>query len=43
MQNSTSTLVALFVAAVFIFIVPLVTLTTRNDNVVQENVKLIVE
>ncbi len=43
MQNSTSTLVALFVAAFFIFIVPLVTLTTRNDNVVQENVKLIVE
>ena len=43
MQNSTSTWVALFVAAVFIFIVPLVTLTTRNDNVVQENVKLIVE
>lgn len=43
MQNSTSTLVALFVAAAFIFIVPLVTLTTRNDNVVQENVKLIVE
>ena len=43
MQNSTSTIIALFVAAVFLFVVPLVTLTERNDNVVQENVKLIVE
>ena len=43
MQNSTSTIIALFVAAVFMFVVPLVTLTDRNDNVVQENVKLIVE
>ena len=43
MQNSTSTVIALFVAAIFLFVVPLVTLTERNDNVVQENVKLIVE
>lgn len=43
MQNSTSTIIALFVAAVFLFVVPLVTLTDRNDNVVEENVKLIVE
>ena len=43
MQSSTSTIIALFAAAVFVFVVPLVTLTERNDNVVQENVKLIVE
>lgn len=43
MQNSTSTIIAVFVAAVLIFVVPLMTLTSRNDNVVQENVKLIVE
>lgn len=43
MQNTTSTIIALFVAAVLLFIVPLVTLTDRNDNVTQENVRLIVE
>lgn len=43
MQNSTSTIIALLVAGVLIFIVPLVTLTDRSDNVAQENVKLIVE
>lgn len=43
MQNSTSTVIAIFLAAVFLFVVPLVTLTDRNDNVVQENVKLITE
>ena len=43
MQSSTSTIIAIFVAAVLLFVVPLVTLTDRNDNVVQENVKLIVE
>ena len=43
MQNSTSTIIALFVGAVLLFVVPIVTLTTRNDNVTQENVKLIVE
>ena len=43
MQNSTSTIIALFVAAILLFIVPLMTLTERNDNVTQENVRLIVE
>ena len=43
MQSSTSTIIAICVAAVLLFVVPLVTLTDRNDNVVQENVKLIVE
>ena len=43
MQNSTSTIIALLVAGVLLFIVPLVTLTDRSDNVTQENVKLIVE
>jgi len=43
MQNSTSTIIALLVAGVLLFIVPLVTLTDRSDNVAQENVKLIVE
>lgn len=43
MQSSTSTIIAIFVAAVLLFVVPLVTLTERNDNVVQENVKVIVE
>ncbi len=43
MQNSTSTIIALIAAGVLLFIVPLVTLTGRTDNVAQENVKLIVE
>lgn len=43
MQSSTSTLIAIFVATVLLFVVPLVTLTERNDNVVQEKVKVIVE
>ena len=43
MQNSTSTIIAIFVAAVLLFVVPIVTLTTRNDNVTQENVKQILE
>ena len=43
MQSSTSTIIAILVAGVLIFIVPLVTLTNRSDNVVQENVSLIVE
>ena len=41
MQNSASTVIALFVASVLIFIVPLVTLTDRNDNVAQENQKFV--
>lgn len=43
MQNTASTIIAVFVAATLLFIMPLVTLTNRNDNVTQENVKLIVE
>ena len=43
MQNSTSTILALVVAGILIFIVPLITLTGRSDNVVQENVELLVE
>ena len=43
MQNTASTIIATFVAAVLLFIAPLVTLTSRNDNVTQENVKLIVD
>lgn len=43
MQNTASTIIAVFVAAILLFIVPLVTLTNRNDNVTEENVKLIVE
>jgi len=43
MQSSTSTIVALLVAGIVLFIVPLVTLTGRSDNVTQENVELIVE
>lgn len=43
MQNTTSTIIALVVAGILIFIIPLVTLTDRSDNVAQENVQLIVE
>ena len=43
MQNSASTILALIVAGVLLFIVPLMTLTDRSDNVAQENVKLLVE
>ncbi len=39
MQSSTGTMVALAATLIFIFIVPLMTLTTRNDNVTQENLK----
>ena len=42
-SSTTSTIIALFVAAVLLFVAPLITLTDRNDNVVNENVKLIVE
>lgn len=43
MQNTTSTIIAMVLAGVLLFVAPLVTLTDRNDNVTQENVKLIVE
>ena len=41
--SSTSIIIALVIAAALILISPLVTLTERNDNVVQENVKVIVD
>ena len=43
MQNTTSTIIAIIIAGILVFIIPLVTLTERSDNVTQENVKLIVE
>lgn len=43
MQNSVSTIIALVVAGVLLFIAPLATLTDRSDDVAQENIKLIVE
>lgn len=43
MQNTTSTIIAMVLAGVLLFVAPLVTLTDRNDDVTQENVKLIVE
>ena len=41
--SSTSIIIALVIAAALILISPLVTLTERNDNVVQEYVKVIVD
>lgn len=43
MHNTTSTIIAMVLAGVLLFVAPLVTLTDRNDDVTQENVKLIVE
>ena len=43
MQSSTTTIIALLIAGVLLFIVPVVTLTERSDNVTQEAVELIVE
>lgn len=40
--NTTTTIIAIVVAGILIFIVPMATLTSRVDNVTQENVKLIV-
>lgn len=42
MQNTTTTVIAICLAATLLFVAPLVSLTERNDNVVQENVELIV-
>lgn len=42
MQSSPATIIALIAVIVGVTIIPLVTLADRNDNVVQENVKLIV-
>lgn len=43
MQNSASTILALCITGVLLFIVPMVTLTGRADNVTQENAQLIVD
>lgn len=43
MQNTTTTVIAICTAAALLLVAPLVTLATRNDNVVQENVRLIVD
>jgi len=43
MQNTTTTVIATCAAAALLLVAPLATLATRNDNVVQENVKLIVD
>ena len=42
MQNTATTVIAICLAATLLFVAPLVSLTERNDNVVQENVELIV-
>ena len=43
MQNTATNVIAICLAVTLLFVVPLVALTERNDNVVQENVELIVE
>lgn len=43
MQNTTTTVIAICTAAALLLVAPLITLATRNDNVVQENVRLIVD
>ena len=42
MQNTTTTVIAICLAVTLLFVAPLVALTERNDNVVQENVELLV-
>ena len=37
MQNTTTTVIAICLAATLLFVAPLVSLTERNDNVVQES------
>ena len=43
MQNTSTTVIAICLAATLLFVAPLVSLTERNDNVVQENVELLVK
>ena len=43
MQNISGTAIAICVAVALLLVAPLVSLADRNDNVVQENAKLIVE
>mgnify|MGYP004487242499 CR=1 FL=1 len=42
MQNTTTNVIAICLAAALLFVAPLISLTERNDSVVQENVELIV-
>ena len=42
MQNTTTNVIAICLVAALLFVAPLIALTERNDNVVQENVELIV-
>ena len=42
MQNTTTNVIAICLAVTLLFVAPLVALTERNDNVVQENVELLV-
>lgn len=43
MQNSATIIFAICVAGILVFIVPMVALTYRVDNVAQENIQLIVD
>lgn len=43
MQNASGTVIAICIAIALLLVAPLVSLADRNDNVVQENAKLIVE
>lgn len=43
MQNTTTIIIALFLVATLVFIVPIITLSGRVDNVAQENVKIMTE
>ena len=43
MQNVATTVIALILAVVLILVIPLMTLTERNDNVTQEKVSQIVQ
>ena len=43
MQNITSTVMALVITILLILVAPMITLTERNDDVVQEKVKQLVE
>ena len=42
MQSTTTNVIAICLTAALLFVAPLIALTERNDNVVQENVELIV-
>ena len=42
MQSTTTNVIAICLTAALLFVAPLIALTERNDNVVQENVELLV-